>query len=269
MDYDLASTLNAFAMLARGNSYINKLPIGLDSPLIPPLPGKIDGNRTRGLAAHGRMEGDVSMTRQDWAIGDYVHFQPDLFAELLDIVAQVGNDSDITGPKSIVNAEALSLFKLKRFEESRSRNPELQYHFWRLLFSYGDAGFFLELFANGTEGTLSVPTLTSFLRDERFPDNWYRRSSPATLGVVGDTSGALLNANPVPPGATAPNGTYIGDSGPFTDCAVYSTMIGDNLPGVLVNTAGILKNNIDFLLNTVHYSFPNCTPMDPHGAADV
>ncbi|KAG6890071.1 hypothetical protein C0992_003169 [Termitomyces sp. T32_za158] len=255
--------------MARGNAYINKLSIGLESPLIPPLPGEIDGNRTRGLGAHGRMEGDVSMTRQDWAIGDSVHFQPDLFAELLGIVAQVGNDSDITGPKSIVNAEALSLFKLKRFQESLSRDPQLQYHFWRLWLSYADAGFFLTLFSNGTDGTLSVPAMTSFLRDERFPDDWYRRSSPATPDVIGNALQLVMQGHPVPPGATAPNGTYIADTGPFTDCAIYGTIFGDNLAGALVNTTGMLKENVDFLLTTAHQAFSNCTPIVPHGPADV
>ncbi|KAG6821129.1 hypothetical protein H0H93_006468 [Arthromyces matolae] len=217
MDYDLASGLTAFGMLARGNPFINKLSIGLDTPLIPPLPGEIDGNKTRGLASHGRFEGDVSMTRQDWAVGDNIHFQPELFQELLDIVAQVGNDSDITGPKSIVNPEALGLFKLKRYQESQSENIELQYHIGRLILSYGETGFTLNFFANGTDGTLSIPTMTSIFRDQRFPPDWYRRSSPGTIGEIGDTTDLVMEAYGTPaPGANAPNGTYIRDPGPFT-----------------------------------------------------
>lgn len=52
-------------------------------------------------------------------------------------------------------------------------------------------------------------------------------------------------------------------------CAVYSTMIGDNLPGVLASTTGILKENVEFLLRAVHYSFQDCTPVVPHGPANV
>jgi hypothetical protein len=43
--------------LARGNAFVNKISIGGVSPLVPPLPGQIDGPETRGIAAHGRGEG--------------------------------------------------------------------------------------------------------------------------------------------------------------------------------------------------------------------
>ncbi|KAG6879833.1 hypothetical protein C0992_010791 [Termitomyces sp. T32_za158] len=286
MDYDLASGLTAFGMLARGNSFTDQLSIGLDSKLIPPLPGNIDGNMTRGLAAHGRFEGDVSMTRQDWAIGDNIHFQPELFAQLLDIVAQVGNDSEVTGPKSIVNVEALSQFKLKRFLESQSQNVELQYHIGRQTLSYGETGFTLNFFANGTDGTLSVPAMTSIFRDQTFAPNWFRRSSPGTIDLIGDTSDQVLFANPVFPGANAPNGTYIIDQDIFEvsethldirlcsktlfqDCAFYNNLAVDNVPGVLLNTTGVLKDNVDFLLNAIHNLFPTCPPAVPNGAANV
>ncbi|KAG5339833.1 hypothetical protein C0989_003402 [Termitomyces sp. Mn162] len=226
MDYDLASGLTAFGMLARGNSYTDQLSIGLDTPLIPPLPGEIDGSTTRGLAAHGRFEGDVSMTRQDWAIGDNINFQPDLFAELLDIVAQVGNDSDVTGPKSIVNVEALSRFKLKRFMESQTQNVE------------------------------------------KFAPNWFRRSSPGTIDLIGNSSGQVFEMNPVRPGANALNGTYIIDQH-IGNCAFYNNLAADNVPGVLLNTTGVLKENVDFLLNAIHTLFPNCPAAVPHGAANV
>ncbi|KAG6906919.1 hypothetical protein DXG01_011345 [Tephrocybe rancida] len=284
MDYDLASALTAFGILSRGNPYINKLSIGLDTPLIPPLPGKIDGPKTRGLAAHGRFEGDVSMTRQDAAIGDNVNFQPKLFAELLEIIAQVGNDSTVTGPKSIVNEESLSLFKLKRFQESQASNvevvhPLLQYHAGRLLLSYAETGFTLNFFANdtlfelrelpGTDGTLSVPTLTSIFRDQRFPANWHRHSSPVTADIIVASTSVVFQANPVPPGANAPNGTYILDTGSKDCSSLYTNLAQDNVPGILVNTTGVLKNNVDFLLNAIHNLFPECPPAVPQGAANV
>ena len=74
--------------------------IGGPVPSIPALPGGIDGPQVRGLATHGRFEGeslsylssqrvltksssslagDVSMTRQDAAIGDNRNFQVDLY----------------------------------------------------------------------------------------------------------------------------------------------------------------------------------------------
>ncbi|KAG6811837.1 hypothetical protein H0H92_005634 [Tricholoma furcatifolium] len=269
MDYDLASGLTAFGMLARGNSYVNKLSIGLNTSLIPPLPGNIDGNLTRGLAAHGRFEGDVSMTRQDYAIGDNIHFQPDLYAQLLEIVAQYGDNSTVTGPRSIVNEQSLSLFKLKRFEESQTQNPVLQYHYGRLLLSYGETGFSLNFFANGTDGTLSVPTMTSFFQNQTFPENWHRRASPGTIDIIGVNTTDVFEMNPVPPGSNAPNGSYVRDQGPFSGCDFYNDLAADNVPAVLLNTTGILKDNVDFLLNAIHNLFASCPAAVPQGAAGV
>ncbi|GLB39248.1 putative peroxidase, family 2 [Lyophyllum shimeji] len=269
MDYDLASGLTAFGMLARGNPYINKLSIGLDTPLIPPLPGKIDGPITRGLAAHGRFEGDVSMTRQDFAIGDNIHFQRELFAQLLDLVAQYGDNSTVTGPRSVVNRRVMEEFKFKRFVDSQAADKKLEYHIGRVLLSYGEAAFTLNFFANGTDGILSTSTMTSFFRDQRFPKGFYRRSAAGNLDKIGEDAGAILSAKPVPPGANAPNGTYIPDTDNFDGCSLYYNLAADNVPAVLLNTTGVLKQNVDFLLNSIHVLFSDCPPAVPRGAAGV
>ncbi|KAG6830338.1 hypothetical protein H0H87_008434 [Tephrocybe sp. NHM501043] len=269
MDYDLASGFAAFGILASGNAYLDKLSIGLDTPLIPPLPGKIDGPKTRGLGFHGRFEGDISMTRQDVAIGDNNRFQPELFDELLSFVARYGNDSTVTGPKSIVNEESLSLFRKKRFEESQANNPKLQYPTGRLFRSYGESGFALKFFANGTDDTLSVPTMTSFFRNERFPAHWYRSSSPGTLAAVGVHTNNILTLNPVPAGYKAPNGTYVLDTTTVDDCFLYNNLAGDNVPGALLNTTGVLKENVDFLLNTINNLFSGCPAAVPHAGPNV
>ena len=84
MEYTLASALAAFGIvsgrhlkqplrgtwlgtdahypsqLSRGNAYVNLLSIGLPTPLVPPLPGNIDGPQALGLATHGRFEGETS-----------------------------------------------------------------------------------------------------------------------------------------------------------------------------------------------------------------
>ncbi|KAG6807389.1 hypothetical protein H0H92_007770 [Tricholoma furcatifolium] len=217
------------------------------------------------------------MTRQDAAIGANVNFQPPLFDQLLAIVAVVGGNSTVTGPRSVVNEESLSLFKLLRFEESQAENPDLQYHIGRLLLSYGETGFTLNFFANvlndcpalGTDGVLSVSTLTSIFRDQKFPDNFYRRSSPGTGDIIGATSNDVFLKNPVSPGVNAPNGTYILDPGPFDGCSLYLNLASDNVPAVLLNTTGVLKDNVNFLLNAIHNFFPDCPPAVPRGAANV
>jgi len=162
-------------------------------------------------------------------------------------------------------------FKFQRFLESQTENPDLQYHVGRLLLSYGEAAFTLNFFANGTDGTLSVPTMTSFFQDQRFPPNFSRRSSPGGLDVIGNDAINVFLAHPVAPGANNASGAYIADNVNTTDlgCALYNNLAGDSLPAVLVNTTGLLKTNVDFLLNTIQNLFSGCPPAVPNGAAGI
>jgi hypothetical protein len=80
-------------------------------------------------------------------------------------VAEYGDDSPITGPKSIVNLACMEQFKFNRFTEDQPEDPivsvslvlarcslilfQLQYHIGRFLLSYGEASFTLNFFANG------------------------------------------------------------------------------------------------------------------------
>ncbi|KAH8825940.1 Chloroperoxidase [Flagelloscypha sp. PMI_526] len=269
-DYATSSTLSAFGMLSRGNAFTNQLSIGGPTQRIPPLPGNIDGNYTRGLSAHGRFEGDVSMTRRDFGLGGNAALDPELFSQLLDYVALYGNDSDVTGPKSVVTEQAVQEFKYRRYLDSVTNDPVLAYHFGRLFLSYGEASIILYLFANGTDGILSTDTLKSFFQTERFPNNWYRRGTPVDFNMT--VEGALNILSPHPD--TAPgmnvNGTFIPDAAPTNPlCDFYEGLFIAGIPAVLVNTTGILKTNVEFLLETIHNVFPSCEIKQPTGTAGI
>jgi len=272
MEYDLASALAAFGILARGNAEVNLLSIGLPTPLVPPLPGNIDGPQALGIATHGRFEGDVSMTRADAAIGDNRNFNQGLFNELLQVVSIFGGNDPVTGPKSIVNNLVMSEFKAKRFIEDQLKNHVLQYHIGRFLLSYGEASFTLNFFANGTEGTLSVPVMTSFFKDQMFPtNNWHRRGTPGGLELIGTVATEIVLGAPVLPGANV-LGLYIPDIELVNPiCGLYNNLASDNLPAVLLNTTGILKQNVDTLLNAIFNLFApsGCPKVLPKGPAGV
>ncbi|KAG6894853.1 hypothetical protein C0992_004303 [Termitomyces sp. T32_za158] len=111
--------------------------------------------------------------------------------------------------------------------------------------------------------------MTSIFRDQKFAPNWFRRSSPGTLAIITNSVDQVIQANRVPPGANALNGTYIIDQGFVGDCTFYNSLAADNVPGILLNTTGVLKDNVNFLLNAIHNLFPTCPPAVPHGAANV
>jgi len=272
MEHDLASALAAFGMLARGNAFIDRVSIGGQSPLIPPLPGNLDGPAVLGLATHGRFEGDVSMTRQDAAVGDNRNFQVDLYDSLLLTVGQFGSDSPITGNRSIVTLQVMQEFKFQRFVVDQVHNPELQYHIGRFLLSYGEAAFTLNFFANGTTQELSVPTMGSFFRNQTFPENWHRRSSPGSLDLIGTDATEILAAHPIVPGANDANGNFVADTLPAsgTLCALYQNLGSDNLPVSLNNATGLLKTNVDTLLDAIFKPFSSgCTQLLPAGPVGV
>lgn len=49
-----------------------------------------------------------------------------LYVQLLGFVAQYGNDSTVTGPKSIVNVATMQRFKYQRFLDSQAANKEVR-----------------------------------------------------------------------------------------------------------------------------------------------
>ena|ERR1700761_3733013 len=63
----------------------------------------------------------------------------------------------------------------------------------------------------GTTDLLSVPTMGSFFRNQTFPSNWHRRSSPAGLTEIGNSAGDILSAHPLVPGANDASGNYVAD----------------------------------------------------------
>lgn len=134
--------------------------------------------------------------------------------------------------------------------------------------------------------------MTSFFRDQKFPSNWHRRSSPADIDQIGIDADLISNAFPILPGANNASGVYIPDdvsqlnvSSPSSlvlsrvscvppnycnqSCSFYNNLAGDNLPAVLLNTTGLLKKNVDFLLKAINNVFSDCPPAVPNGAAGI
>ncbi|KAH8806846.1 Chloroperoxidase [Flagelloscypha sp. PMI_526] len=265
MEYTLASALTAVGMLTRGNAFTNQISIGGPTDKIPPYPDNIDGN----IRSLNFLTCDVSMTRRDAAVGDNVHLDPALFQQFLDNVALYGNDSDMTGPKSVVSYKAMQEFKYQRYLESVANDSALVYHFGRFALSYGEASFTLNFFANGTDGALSTNTLKSIFQNQTFPPNWHRRESPGDLNLIHDGVENILSAHmDAVPGMNV-NGTFIPDPLPTSDCALYEGVGVDNIPAVLVNTTGILKKNVDFLLKSIHNLFVPCEFTLPVGEAGI
>ncbi|KAJ7655709.1 Chloroperoxidase [Mycena polygramma] len=262
-------------MLTRGNPFINKLSIGGVSSLVPPLPGKIDGPVTGGIAKHGRFEGDASLTRADAFIGDNRDFQDILYD--LDLL-QLGKfgDNGPDGNNTVFNLATLVGIKKQNIAMDQAANPEFEFAARRMNAAYGEAAFLLHVFANGTTQQATLPIIGSFFRNQTFPQNWFRAASPVT--ATGETVNALLAAIPTLPGRNNAQGVYVADPAPpppFNSslvCFAYFDQAA-NTPGVLVNTTGIFKKNVE-LLAGIEFQLASAAPgcnqqILPFGPADV
>ncbi|KAJ7496830.1 Chloroperoxidase [Mycena latifolia] len=261
-------------MLTRGNMFIDKLSIGGVSPLIPPLPGKIDGPETGGIAKHGRFEGDASMTRADAFIGDNRDFQDilyDLACIFLDpTLCRYGNNT-------VFNLATLIGIKKQNIAMDQAANPEFEFAARRMNAAYGQAAFLINIFANGTTKQATLPIIGSFFRNQTFPPNWFRAASPVTGAINGATVAQLLSGVAVPPGRNDAQGVYVADPAPpppFNSsfgCIAYYDLAA-NVPGTIVNTTGIFKKNVELLTGIQFQAVsgnPGCQQILPFGPTGV
>ncbi|KAJ7072768.1 Chloroperoxidase [Mycena amicta] len=254
---NMAANMVATNMLTRGNPFVNKISIGGVSPLVPPLPGKIDGAETKGIAQHGRVEGDASMTRADAFIGDNRNFQNILYD--LDLL-QLGKfgDNGVDGNSTVFNVQTLIGInsKTSRWTKLRIRS----------------------IFANGTTKEATLPIVGSFFRNQTFPQNWFRAASPVTGSIVAVTANAIRAAVPLVPGGKNADGIYVADPAPpppfntSLGCEAYYSQLSV-IPGAFQNTTGIFKANVDLLTGILFRSAsgnPGCNQQVlPFGPPDL
>ncbi|KAF8900069.1 Chloroperoxidase [Mucidula mucida] len=268
-----AANMAANNMLTRGNPFINKLSIGGVSPHVPPLPGKIDGPETGGIAKHGRFEGDASMTRADAFIGDNRNFQENLYDQDILQLERFGDDGP-EGNDTVFNLETLIAMKIQNIKADQAANPKFEFAARRMNAAYGESAFMLNVFANGTTKQATLGIINSFFRDQRFPDNWFRAAVPVVAATNGATVAELFSGVGVQPGRNNDEGVYVADPpppAPFDTgltCFAYWDQ-AQNTPGVLVNTTGIFKKNVD-LLTGIQFSISGCAEeAPPNGPSDV
>ncbi|KAF7362323.1 Cloroperoxidase [Mycena venus] len=251
LELNFGANMAANNMLTRGNPFIDKVSIGGVSSLVPPLPGEIDGPVTGGIAKHGRFEGDASMTRADAFIGDNRDFQDILYD--LDLL-QLGKfgDNGPDGENTVFNLQTIIGMKKQNIMMDQAANPEFEFAARRMIAAYNEAAFILTVFANGTTQQATLPIIGSFFRNQTFPPNWFRPATPVTGAINGAVVNEIMASVPTTPGRNNAQGVYEADPAPpppFNSsfgCFAYWDQVG-NTPGVLVNTTGIFKKNVELL----------------------
>ncbi|KAF9028894.1 Cloroperoxidase [Hymenopellis radicata] len=291
IDRTMAVGMASLNMLARGNAFVNKISIGGVSPLVPPLPGQIDGPETRGIAAHGRGEGDASMTRSDVHIGDNRNFNQTLWDETLEILAKFGDDGP-DGPATVFNLETLIDMTRQTLESDQFLDPEFAIPIRRFALVFDGPGLIMrqrvckwynykvQALHDGDSshntGTTKLATrriITTFFMNQTFPENWHRAAVPILGGSI---PSEIMAALPEwVPGHNDENGVFVADPpvpAPFnitSTCATFWDNFANSVPGTLVNVTGVFKQNVD-MLTALLFNASGCPePVAPAGPTNV
>ncbi|MCJ1388051.1 hypothetical protein MMC18_000895 [Xylographa bjoerkii] len=128
------------------------------------------------LSRHGAVEHDVSLSRRDFKQGDNTTPQKDLIADLI--------SSSADG--KVITATDLAKLRLRRLEQQKRDNPDLQYGAGQHQVACGESAFILTVFGAGL-GHYDVPVsyVQALFTEERLPvvEGWRRRGW-WTLGFV-------------------------------------------------------------------------------------
>ncbi|RMZ00492.1 hypothetical protein D0860_07969 [Hortaea werneckii] len=198
MGADLTTVLAVFAILTDGDIATQSWYLGSDP--------NVEGG---GLNRHDTVECDISPNREDYYLGcgDNHHLSSRMFEQNVRFAAADGSKEftlDVMGSQYKANSEL-----------SQERNPYLWYFPFPSIVSLGAFAFYPNFFANGTYGAGGVANYESISTiigaqlneetghyeyvPERWPENWYRRSTP--YGAVDALTDGFLNIyprNPVP-----------------------------------------------------------------------
>ncbi|KAF7297944.1 Heme-thiolate peroxidase [Mycena chlorophos] len=261
LDQDFGAFITALNMLMRGNPFVNKMSIGGVSPLVPPLPN--NAGTPGGISLHGGIEGDASMTRADMYIGDNINFQHLMYDMDLVLLGQHGGNGP-DGNSTVFTRETMVAIKTFDILSDQANNPKFDYPPRRINGSFLEASFVIEIFANHTTNQATLPIVGSFMRNETFPQNWFRPAAPKTGG---ESALAILEGLQIKvvPGHNDENGVYVADAplpAPFNNslaCAAYYDFVAA-IPPSLGNSTGLLFENVKFLSNFVSRSMrrPEC-----------
>jgi peroxiredoxin len=138
-------------------------------------PGQVnqDGVPVLNLDQTGRphaVEHDVSLSREDRALGDCIKADPNLVEELLEYPAN----------KDSFTISDLGYFRKQRHAKQKTKNPHLDFDSSKHQVACGEAATFQCIFGNGVFYSLPVEYVKAMFKEERLPyeEGWRPRWTP-------------------------------------------------------------------------------------------
>ncbi|KAF5368756.1 hypothetical protein D9757_010416 [Collybiopsis confluens] len=148
------------------------------------------------LALHGTLEHDVSLSRNDLALGDNIHFNASVFATLNN--SNPGFD--------YYNSTSAAQVLVQRLEEDRIVNPNIVNTVKEFFVRAIESAFYLSTMGNVMTGVAPKKFVQVLFTEERLPleEGWRRSEIPIDDNTLGNILGQIENQT-----AWAPSGEVI------------------------------------------------------------
>ncbi|KAL0567409.1 hypothetical protein V5O48_014586 [Marasmius crinis-equi] len=129
------------------------------------------------LKLHGTLEHDASLSREDFALGDNLHFNEEVFSTL----ANANPDSDYYDVTSAGQAQHA------RLADSIQRNPNVTNTIFQSLSRSSESASYLSVMGDPIQGVAPKRFVQIFFREERLPieEGWKRPSVPSNVTSIG------------------------------------------------------------------------------------
>ncbi|KAG2011105.1 hypothetical protein CC2G_011255 [Coprinopsis cinerea AmutBmut pab1-1] len=196
MEYGIATFVTYAAHLVDGNPLTNLISIGGKTRKTgpdPPPPAIVGG-----LNTHAVFEGDASMTRGDFHLGDNFNFNQTLWEQFKDYSNRYGGGR--------YNLTAAAELRWARIQQSMATNGQFDFTSPRYFTAYAESVFPINFFTDGrlfTSNTTApgpdMDSALSFFRDHRYPKDFHR--APVPSGARG--LDVVAAAYPIQPGYNA------------------------------------------------------------------
>ncbi|KAJ7607499.1 hypothetical protein FB45DRAFT_947795 [Roridomyces roridus] len=140
------------------------------------------------LALHNLVEHDASISRQDWALGDNLHFNETLFS----VMVNINPDSDFYTPETAAQVQKM------RLDDSIARNPSVTNTDKEFQLRSRESSLYLSIFGNTSTGVAPKKFVNIFFREERLPieEGWKRSEILITPDTMNDMEDFIVaNSN--------------------------------------------------------------------------
>lgn len=234
--YDLATFLAALGLIAGGDLATGKFTIGGADSRVPNTLGP-----SLGIDKHGTFEIDGSISRQDNYFGNQADFIPARWKAIRKQAETAGGG--YYGLEMWVENQKQS------YLTSRNTNPQANLGIKYFAVSLAERAFMFRAFPNGTTPEVAdAANIEPFWLENRFPKNWFRRSTPYGLANLGVDLVDLYAGYPFElginngPGSFTPLDEDLSDKTPSDIMCFILTNIFDEVPG---QVQPALAQNID------------------------